>query len=278
MKTPTEFYLENDYKVIDIDGYYGGQCWDLFAKFCLEYCNKTFGCIETGYVIDLWNHFEEIGLNEYFVKVPNNQLQDGDWAIWTGPCMITSHSHIAMFREDSFNSGGGIFLTQNPNGNPNYTHLMWISYDGLVGGLRPKCYMQDKSIPQPVEANTKVDQLKVNCVDTMRVRLGHSTNDEIIGSALIGYYNIINSFIDDEYTWLEVEKDKWIALYPPYCEIQHAIIEESTIEIKNSEKEDEINNIETIELINQDKESILRWIIELIIKLIRRIKNGKNNK
>lgn len=147
MKTPHEFFEETNGKIIDVDGSYGGQCWDLFAKFCLEYCGKTFNCIETGYVIDLWTHFDDIGLGEYFIKVPNNAMTDGDWAIWYGPCMITNKSHIAMFRKDE-NNGGGIFLTQNPNGNPNYTHQMWISYEGLVGGLRPKCYIPKREIKE----------------------------------------------------------------------------------------------------------------------------------
>ena len=218
MKTPHEFFLETNGRIIDVDGSYGGQCWDLFALFCQEYCNRTFSCIETGYVIDLWTHFDEIGLGEYFEKVPNNALHDGDWAIWNGPCMITNHSHIAMFRIDNGN-GGGTFLTQNPNGNPNYTHQMWISYQGLLGGLRPKCYItQDKSLPIPVEQNTQVDQLKVNCNDTMRVRLGHNTNAEIIGLAVMGYYNSLNTADDDGYTWVEVEENKWIAVCQPNCE------------------------------------------------------------
>ena len=162
MKTPHEFFEETNGKIIDIDKYYGGQCWDLFALFTIEYCGRTFSCIETGYVIDLWTHFDEIGLGEYFIKVPNNAMTDGDWAIWAGPCMITNSSHIAMFRKDE-NNGGGIFLTQNPNGKPNYTHQMWISYEGLVGGLRPKCYIPKKEIKEfsLVEVGTDYAKFKV---------------------------------------------------------------------------------------------------------------------
>ena len=163
MKTPHEFYKEVDGQIIDIDGAYGGQCWDLFAKFCLEYCGKTFGCIATGYVKDLWTHFEQCGLGEYFVKVPNNQLQDGDWAIHIGPCSVTNKSHISMFRIDNGN-GGGTFLTQNPNGNPKYTHQMWFSYDGLVGGLRPKCYIKKAPIDKFEIIDVGTNYVKVNFV------------------------------------------------------------------------------------------------------------------
>ena len=269
MKTPHEFYLETDGRIIDVDHEYGGQCWDLFALFCLEYCNKTFGCIKTGYVIDLWTEFDRVGLGEYFEKVPNNALQDGDWAIWTGPCMITNHSHIAMFRIDDEN-GGGIFLTQNPNGNPNYTHQMWISYQGLVGGLRPKCYItQDKNLPNPVEENKEVDQFKVNCDDTMRVRLGHNLNAEIIGSAQTGFYNILNRCDDDGYTWFEVEKNKWIALLPPYSDY---IPKEEKPE-PTPEPEPQPEPTPTPEPEPIPDENIFVKIIKFIIEILRKILN-----
>src|SRR5574344_251683 len=126
MKTPHEFYLETNGKIIDVDESYGGQCWDLFAYFCQEYCGKTFSCIQTGYVIDLWNTFEQIGLNQYFDKVYDyHALQDGDWIIWdknaSPNCWISNKSHIAMFREyNPSNIEQNVILTQNPNGIPNY--------------------------------------------------------------------------------------------------------------------------------------------------------------
>ena len=40
-------------KHTDIDGYYGAQCWDLFADYCIQRGIKTFDCVLTGYVIDI---------------------------------------------------------------------------------------------------------------------------------------------------------------------------------------------------------------------------------
>ena len=198
---PHEFYLETNGKVIDVDGYYGGQCWDLFAYYTLKYCNKTFGCIKTGYVIDLWDCFDEVGLGEYFVKVDNNKLEDGDWAIWKGPCMITNSSHIAMFRLDQ--GDGGIFLTQNPLGNPNYTHQMWISYDGLVGGLRPKKNIKKLS-PEPTVKNEEKDQIYVNSSNTMYCRLTPDTSienktDDIF--VKVGYSDVLEEIDSNGYHW-----------------------------------------------------------------------------
>jgi hypothetical protein len=227
MKTPHEFYLETDGKIIDIDGSYGGQCWDLFALFCQEYIGFYFSCLWTGYVEDFWYHFDELHLGVYFEQIPPekyHELQDGDWLIWVKRtnqnCWITNSSHIGMFRKyNDTNPEQNIILHQTPNGNPNCTHQQVADFLGFVGALRPKCYItQDKNLPNPVEENKEVDQFKVNCNDTMFVRLDHKTSGESIGLAREGFYNILNRCDDDGYTWFEVEKNKWIALLPPYSD------------------------------------------------------------
>ena len=80
MKTPHEFYLETNGRIIDVDGSYGGQCWDLWALFCLEYIGRYFTCNWSGGAKDMWYHFDELGLGEYFEKIPfekYHELQDG---------------------------------------------------------------------------------------------------------------------------------------------------------------------------------------------------------
>ena len=147
METPHEFYLETNGKIIDIDGSYGGQCWDLFSYFSQKYCGVIFSCQWTGYVIDLWNHFYDLHLNVYYEQITDRHaLQDGDLLIWdksTNPlCWISNSSHIAMFRcYNQDNPEQNIILTQNPKGNPNCTHQMVCDFLGFVGALRPKCYI-----------------------------------------------------------------------------------------------------------------------------------------
>lgn len=276
---PIEFYLRNDFKVLDVDGYYGGQCWDLFAKFCLEYCGRTFNCHPTGYVIDLWDNFNGCDLSAYFDRIYNvNDLQVGDWIIWKAPSMITRYSHIAMLKEKQ-DSNGGIIFTQNPNGNPNYCHLMWCSYQGFAGALRPKVNKPTPTLPNPVEANTEIDQFKVNTADTMRVRTGHNLNSSIIGFAKAGYYNIISVVNEADYTWYEVEKDKWIAECQPHSVFIPKYIEETPIidtkpqeSINISQEPQKTENVSK----NDKKEhnnfivTIIKYIIEIITKIMRR--------
>ena len=80
-------------------------------------------------------------------------------------------------------------------------------------------------LPNPVEINDKVNQVEIAWDDTMRVRTDHSTNNEIIGIAKKGYYNIISTYEDGEFTWYEVETGKWIAGASD-CVVYHPLKEE----------------------------------------------------
>lgn len=139
MMTPHEFYTKHINKANDVDGYYGAQCWDLFAKFCLDAKYPVFNCTSSGYVKDIWNFRHKSGILKYFDEVPANKMQDGDWAIW-GNCSACPDSHIAMFRKDNGN-GTGIFLGQNQGGRMAATQVN-LPYKGILGALRPKCYVK----------------------------------------------------------------------------------------------------------------------------------------
>ena len=240
-----EFYLETNGKVIDVDGYYGGQCWDLFSYFCLKYCNRIFGCIKTGYVIDLWDYFDEIGLGEYFIKV-NTDYQDGDFLIYKAPSSITTSSHIAMFRIDN-GDGTNVILTQNPDGIPNYIHQMICDYKGVVGALRPKIYIKKLS-PKPVNKNEEENQIYVNSSNTMYCRLTpdtsieNKTDDKFVS---VGYYNILDELDSNGYHWYKIADDRYVA------------------------KIDGI--VEYIPKIDELKDFNLKKIIELIIRIIKKL-------
>lgn len=145
------YYLNVIGKAFDEDGVYGAQCVDGFKHFCRTVVgyniSKRSICSPTGFATSIWDNFEKLGLNKYFDKVPANQMVDGDWAIWAKGARSCPSSHIAMFRKDNGN-GTGIFLGQNQNNTRAYTQCN-IRYDGLRGGLRPKCY-HNTPAPQPV--------------------------------------------------------------------------------------------------------------------------------
>lgn len=233
------------------------NCWDLFAYFCQKYCGKTFPCIETGYVIDLWNTFDIIGLNEYFIKV-NSNFQDGDWLIYKAPSSITTSSHIAMFRLDN-KDNTSVILTQNPNGNPNYTHQMVCDYTGVVGALRPKIYVKPNAVlaPDPVKRNTSVDQVCVNASNSIYCRTSPDNNIENKVDdyfAKVGYYNIISETDSNNYHWYQIADNRWIAQVDGYVE--------------SFRKEEEIGDI-----IEADKvdSSLIKKLLGRIFSLVKDI-------
>lgn len=154
MATPHEYYLAVINKAFDEDGVYGAQCVDGFKHFCRTVVGYNIShrtiCNPTGLATSIWDNFESLGLNKYFDKVPANKMVDGDWAIWSKGSSQCPSSHIAMFRKDNGN-GTGIFLGQNQGGRSAYSQIN-ISYSGLRGGLRPKCYHNQ---PTPTPSDTR---------------------------------------------------------------------------------------------------------------------------
>lgn len=168
MATPHEYYLSVIGKGFDEDRAYGVQCVDGFKHFCRTILGYNIShrsiCSPTGFATSIWDNFEKLGLNKYFDKVPSNQMVDGDWAIWNKGSRPCPSSHVAMFRKDNGN-GTGIFLGQNQGRTRNYSQIN-ISYSGIRGGLRPKCYHQ--SNPQPSGSGKNYINLKPT-VDTWRI-------------------------------------------------------------------------------------------------------------
>ena len=140
MKTAQEFINDQLGKAVDVDGYYGAQCWDLFAYFCKQAGYPVFSCTTTGYVKDIYKNRLSSGILNYFNNV--SVMQKGDWCIWDN-CAACPSSHIAMFVED-VDGARGKFLGQNQGAST--ANIITLPYAGNLGALRPKCYV---SIPTP---------------------------------------------------------------------------------------------------------------------------------
>lgn len=199
MMTPHDFFTKQINKAADIDGCFGAQCWDLFAKFCLEAKYPVFNCTSSGYVKDIWNCRKTSGILKYFDEVPADKMQDGDWAIW-GNCAACPDSHIAMFRKDNGN-GTGIFLGQNQGGRMSATQVN-LPYKGILGALRPKCYI--KHIKCPFKSNGAVKAL----YDGIRVRTEPTVKKADTGlrydkDGVLYYYDIV---LKDGWYWAKYKR------------------------------------------------------------------------
>lgn len=99
---------------IDIDGYYGAQCWDLYARYC-QYLQVPFAnCTVTGYVQDIWTQRHSNGMSRYFDEVQFDKCQAGDIIVFQARNQ-TPLSHIGVCASGN-NSGQVLVLGQNQGG------------------------------------------------------------------------------------------------------------------------------------------------------------------
>lgn len=94
-----------DGKYVDIDGVYGGQCWDTFADYCISVLGiepiNTYGGNWSGWAYAIWDQYEVNGAAKYFDKIPATSLaREGDIAIWTDQYWYYPASHIAVVLND----------------------------------------------------------------------------------------------------------------------------------------------------------------------------------
>lgn len=122
-------------KTYDIDGYYGAQCWDGYAKYCMYLGVQFAHCTSSGYVKDIWNLRGSNGILNYFDEV--SVMQPGDVAVFY-ECSSTPYSHIAIFDSDA-GGGYGNFLGQNQGGAGGAFNIVRLPYSATFAtAFRPK--------------------------------------------------------------------------------------------------------------------------------------------
>ena len=95
---PQEFYNRTVGKAFDVDHFASFQCWDLWAKCCIDngVPLSVIHCSLTGYVEDTWKLRNKSGILQYFDAIPADQIIVGDWIIWGKDYSLTPKSHVAM--------------------------------------------------------------------------------------------------------------------------------------------------------------------------------------
>ncbi|WP_275905065.1 hypothetical protein [[Eubacterium] hominis] len=209
MKSANEFAKERIGKGVDVDGYYGAQCWDLFAYFCQQAGYKVINCTTSLFVKDIWNNRKTNGALTNFTEVSVKNMQDGDWVIW-GDCDVAPTSHIGMFRRYTGNNRA-IILGQNQLGVQKATEVD-MTLNGVIGVLRPNCY-KNKC---PFKSSGAVKPL----YNGIRVRTAPSTKKGDTGIVYNAdspnlYYNRI--VLADGWYWAEYDRAKGRKGYCALC-------------------------------------------------------------
>lgn len=132
-----QFIQETEGKTIDVDGWYGGQCWDLWSY----YAQRCFGIPQTpdtntvgGLAGSVWTDRwpQSQSLQAAFERIPASQAgQRGDVAFWAVSKAYPG-SHVAIVLEDH----GTTLLCLSQNPGP--ARRLELTKSGLEGYFRPR--------------------------------------------------------------------------------------------------------------------------------------------
>lgn len=131
-------------KCIDMDGYYGSQCVDLYAAFQLSYANRWPDVCGTGAARGLWDCRDRNAGEEYELVLNASDLQAGDWVVFGGG----QYGHVGMALGPE-NGGYVALLGENQGGSSCYgggsaTNIINMSTKTFLGAFRPKAYIVPK--------------------------------------------------------------------------------------------------------------------------------------
>lgn len=132
-KSPQAFFNRWNGNSVDVDGAYGAQCWDGFAKFCIDSgvtCSTY--CRLTGYAGDLYKLRYEYGYDKFFEFFYPEHAQRGDWIFWD--------QHVAMVWE-VYSNGTVLCFGQNQGGIKRFT-LRTYNLKSALGCMRYKEWME----------------------------------------------------------------------------------------------------------------------------------------
>jgi hypothetical protein len=132
--TIEEFIAKYKGKKVDWDGYYGGQCVDLYRQYIddvLEFPQPR----GVAGAKDFWTNYEsDNALKDYYVKVENTPLgvpKRGDVVLWNSG----EYGHVAIFVSGDINS----FISFDQNWPTlNECTLTEHNYNEVVGWLEPR--------------------------------------------------------------------------------------------------------------------------------------------
>ena len=172
-------------QTVDMDGAYGGQCWDLWSSYARNVYNIPAADTNTvdGYAASVYSarYDRSQALQNTFSRESANYTPTyGDVAFWNGNGM----NHVAIVVRDN---GDGTLNTMSQN--PNKAGYVTLSKNGIIGYFHPRT----ANTPAPAPADNTVTIIprtyKVN-VDTLNVRSAPSVNAEVVAQYHYGQPSI----------------------------------------------------------------------------------------
>lgn len=194
-------------KIIDMDGAYGGQCWDLWSNYARNVYGIPAADTNTvdGYAASVYTarYDRSRALQDTFSREGANYTPAyGDVAFWNGNGM----NHVAIVVRDN---GNGTLETMSQN--PNKAGYITISKNGIIGYFHPRNREGDNNITARA--------YRVN-VPVLNVRSAPSIHSQVVAQYRKGQtVNLMSgTTIADGYIWAHYigysGKTRYIALAP----------------------------------------------------------------
>lgn len=194
-------------KIIDMDGAYGGQCWDLWSNYARNVYGIPAADTNTvdGYAASVYTarYDRSQALQNTFIREAGTYTPVyGDVAFWNGNGM----NHVAIVVKDN---GNGTLETMSQN--PNKAGYINISKNGIIGYFHPR--------NQEGDNNITARAYRVN-VPVLNVRSAPSIHSQIVAQYRKGQtVNLMSGTTTaDGYIWAHYisysGKTRYIALAP----------------------------------------------------------------
>lgn len=194
-------------KIIDMDGAYGGQCWDLWSNYARNVYGIPAADTNTvdGYAASVYTarYNRSKALQNTFTRETGNYTPVyGDVAFWNGNGM----NHVAIVVRDN---GNGTLETMSQN--PNKAGYINISKNGIIGYFHPRNREGDNNITARA--------YRVN-VPVLNVRSAPSIHSQVVAQYRKGQtVNLMSgTTIADGYIWAHYigysGKTRYVALAP----------------------------------------------------------------
>ena len=195
VSSPQAFANQTLGQCINVDGYYGAQCWDSMSAFFYNYAGRILNTCGTGAakgtIAD--GCWQKNAGNEFVMIWNPRDIQAGDIAVYS----TGQWGHIGMAM-GGYNNGYFALLGQNQGGRAcpgggAAGNIINLSTRDFIGAFRPKAYIKPE--PKPAPAPTP-KPTPAPAEETYTVRKG----DTLGGIAYkLGWYTGKKMFGDDGY-------------------------------------------------------------------------------
>ena len=182
ISSPQAFANDTLGKCIDVDGYYGAQCWDLMAAFWLNYTGRTLYTCGTGAAKGTIQDgcWQKNAGNEFTMVWDKTKIQAGDIAVYS----TGTWGHIGMAM-GNYNNGYFTLLGQNQGGTPCVGggaagNIINLSTRDFIGAFRPKIYVKPEPKPEPTP--TPAPENKI----TVTVKQGDTLGQILLNAGFTG--------------------------------------------------------------------------------------------